>query len=77
MILMNFIKKRWSMGKRLPAVVMAMMMESMLIQRLESNGSFCLGLVCVKNIHPLIGVGDHIPDTLLFDHAHVPLWKKG
>jgi hypothetical protein len=37
---------------------------------------FCLGLVHVKNIHALFGLGYHVPNVLLLDHAHVHLRKK-
>ncbi len=29
-----------------------------------SNGSFCLGLVYIKNIHALFGVGNHVSETI-------------
>jgi hypothetical protein len=41
------------------------------------NGSFCLGLVHIKNIHALFGIGYHVPEALLLNHAPVPLRKKG
>ncbi len=76
------------MGNGLSAVVMAMIIESKLIQRLEKsrmevissantgNRSFCLGLVHVKNIHALFGIGYHVSEALLLNHAYVPLRKK-
>ncbi len=42
-----------------------------------NNGDFCLGLVHFDYIHALLGVGYHVLDTLLFDHACVPLREKG
>jgi hypothetical protein len=37
---------------------------------------FCLGLVHVKNIHAFFGASCHVPDTLLLDHARIPLRTK-
>jgi hypothetical protein len=41
------------------------------------NGSFCLGLVHLKNIHALFGIEYHVSETMLLNHARVPLRKKG
>jgi hypothetical protein len=41
------------------------------------DGSLCLGLVHIKNIHDLLCVGNHVTHTHLLDHARVPLGKKG
>jgi hypothetical protein len=38
-----------------------------------SNRSFCLGLVHVKNSRALFGLGYHIPNAILLNHAHFPL----
>jgi hypothetical protein len=88
MILMNFIKNSWRMGGGLSAVVIAVMIKSMLIQRLKNlmtdtmvpktgNGSLCLRLVRIENIHALLRVGNHVAHMHLLYHAHVPLRKKG
>jgi hypothetical protein len=33
--------------------------------------------MCVEYIHALLSVGYHVPDMLLFNHACIPLRKKG
>ncbi len=42
-----------------------------------SDGSLCLRLVHVKNIHALLHVGNHVTHTYLLDNACIPLRKKG
>jgi hypothetical protein len=43
----------------------------------SGNGSPCLRLVHIKNIHALLHVSNHVTHTHLLDHARVPLGKKG
>ncbi len=42
----------------------------------SGNGSLCLRLVHVEDIHALLCVSDHVLHTHLLDHACVPLRKK-
>ncbi len=39
------------------------------------NGSLCLGLVCIKDIHALLCVGNHVTHMHLLDHAWF-FWGK-
>ena len=43
----------------------------------SGDGSLCLRLVHVENIHALLRVGDHVTHMHLLDYAHVPPGKKG
>ncbi len=40
------------------------------------DGSLCLRLVCIKNIHALLHVGNHVTHTHLFNQTCVPLRKN-
>jgi hypothetical protein len=42
----------------------------------SGDGILCLGLVCIKYIHALFCVGDHVLHMLLLNHARIPLRKK-
>jgi hypothetical protein len=43
----------------------------------SGDRSLCLRLVCVKNIHALLHVDNHVMHTHLLNHACTPLGKKG
>ena len=71
------------MGGRLSAVVMAVMTESMLMQRLVklttkliepiwAKDVFALDM-SIKGIHTILGLGDHILEALLLKYTSVLL----